>query len=103
MLPELFRRLRRMAGPAHPPSNRWRCVPVLERLADRVLPTTATFAAGILTVTGDDAGPGADDAIVVSRDLAGTIFVTDGGVPVAIAGGPAMPSRRIRSRSAISA
>jgi hypothetical protein len=44
---------------------------------------TATFSAGVLTVTGD----GQDDSIAVSRNAAGTILVNNGAV--AIQGGPA--------------
>jgi len=62
----------------------------LEPLEDRTVPVaTAALAGGVLTILGDDAGAGADDAIVVTRDAAGTITVTDSGNAVAIGGGPA--------------
>ena len=41
-------------------------------------PITAVFAGGVLTITGDDS----DNTIIASRDLAGTILVNGGTVPV---------------------
>lgn len=55
----------------------------LEQLEDRCLPAvTAFFAAGVLSVVGDDAA----NAIVVAADAQGTIQVTDFGQVVAIRG-----------------
>jgi Ca2+-binding RTX toxin-like protein len=48
------------------------------RVPVKVESITATFAGGILTVTGDDQ----DNTIIVSRDTAGTILVNSGLVPV---------------------
>src|SRR5262249_54482827 len=61
--------------------------PTVEPLAERVLPAiTATFspAGGTLRVVGDEL----DNAIVVSRDAAGTILVNN--AAVVIQGGPAI-------------
>jgi len=54
-----------------------RVVKVIQ-LAVKVESITAVFDGGILTVTGDDQ----DNSIVVSRDLAGTLLVNGGLVPV---------------------
>src|SRR5262245_63099848 len=58
-----------------------RFVPNLEALDDRIVPAvTASFnpTTGQLTVLGD----ALDNTIVVSRDVAGTILVNGGAVPV---------------------
>jgi Dockerin type I domain len=67
------------------PSRAARSRLVLEALAERVLPAvTASFTAdGTVRVAGDDL----DNAIVISRDVAGTILVNSGAV--VIQGGPA--------------
>ncbi len=58
----------------------------VERLADRILPsTTAVFSNGMLLVQGDNAG----NSILVSARSDGTLQVTDHGKAVAVAGTPA--------------
>ena len=60
---------------------RGRFVPALEELSDRIVPSvTASFTpnTGILSVLGDQQ----DNTIVVSRDVAGQIFVNGGAVSV---------------------
>src|SRR5262249_11460409 len=66
------------------PAFRFR--PTVELLAERVLPAvTATFANGVLTVTGDEL----DNSIAVSRDAAGTLVVNGDGLIVPVQGGTA--------------
>ena len=48
------------------------------RVGLSIVSLTAVFSGGILTVTGDDH----DNTIIVSRDVAGTILVNGGAVPV---------------------
>jgi hypothetical protein len=63
-----------------------RFLPRVEPLDERLMPAvTATFANGVLTVTGDQL----DNSIAVSRDAAGMLLVNGDGVVVPIQGGPA--------------
>src|SRR5262245_5154748 len=72
----LFQPVRR---PIRKAPLRGRFVPGLEPLADRIVPAvTATFAAGTLTVFGDNL----DNTITLSRNAAGQILVNGGAVPV---------------------
>src|SRR5436190_9426032 len=57
----------------------------LEQLETRDLRATAVFNSGILTVSGDNL----DNDLLVTRNAAGTLLVTDDGNPVAITGGTA--------------
>src|SRR5262245_34295585 len=66
--------------------------PQLEGLERRINFATAVFAGGILTVTGDPTA----DVLVVVRDTAGTLFVTDDGATLAITGGPATVANTTR-------
>src|SRR5262245_31222934 len=61
-----------------------RALLALERLADRMLPASASFANGILTVFGD---AGVNNNLVIRREVSGNISVFDNGVPVAVSGG----------------
>jgi hypothetical protein len=79
-----FRGGRRRPIRTRVPSFRFR--PTVELLAERVLPAvTATFANGVLTVTGDEL----DNSIAVSRDAAGTLVVNGDGLIVPVQGGTA--------------
>jgi hypothetical protein len=54
----------------------------LEQLSDRIVPTTAVFSNGTLTVLGDNQG----NNILVSADSTGALHVTERGQAVAISG-----------------
>lgn len=80
-LQRLLKKSRPLSRPVRKTGQRGRSLPWVEPLDERVLPAvTATFSAtgALLRVVGDEL----DNAIVVSRDAAGTILVNGGAVAI---------------------
>ena len=82
--------LKKIARPVSPSGRKQpkpsRCVPAVEPLGDRILPAvTAVFvpSTGVLTVLGD----AANNAINISRDVAGAIQVNGGAIQI-VGGAP---------------